>query len=482
MVKYLNEVNETFLMPDYDSFKNSLKRDAEIFLNIPKREAIRVIGHLDADGICASSIMISALIKLNRRYALTILPTITEDALVQLKNESEKYFVFVDLGSGSLDIIGKILDDRKIFILDHHHPQSNVNYTNITQINPHLYDIDGSDEISGAGVVFLFSMELVDNKEMSRIAIVGAIGDVQEHDGFKRLNNEILNIALDNKLLEVQKGLRFFGLQTRPIHKLLQYSSDIIIPDVTGTESGAIKFLLSLEIDPRTKKGWKKLSDLNEEEKKRLIAAIVMRSTDSSPKNIFANNYLLVGETDDGPFRDAKEFATLLNSCGRLNKASIGIGACLNDKKMKELAMQNLNEYRREIVNAMNWYKDNPDRVIRKNNMIIINAEEDVLPTMIGTLGSMISKSSDIDKNTFILSLARNYDNTTKVSLRISGNPESINLKDVITLIIEKINNGTSGGHAFASGAVIDTDFEEKFIDAAMSVINNLMKENTIIN
>lgn len=461
-------------MPDYDSFKDSLKKDAEEFLKIPKKDTIRIIGHLDADGICASSIMINAMTKLNRKYTLTILPTITEETLLQLNEESEKHFVFVDLGSGSLDIVGKTLPDKKILILDHHHPQSDIKYDNITQVNPHLFGIDGSNEISGAGVVFLFTQELTDNSEMSRIAIVGAIGDIQENNGFKKLNSEILEIALKKKLIEVHKGLKFFGLQTRPVYKLLQYSSDIIIPDVTGSESGAISFLQGLGIDPRTKNGWKKLSDLTEPEKNKLVAAIIMKSTDSRPESIFSNNYLLIGEQDDGPFRDAKEFATLLNSCGRLNKASIGIGACLNDKKMKKMAMENLSEYRREIVNAINWYKDNAnsDRIIKKKNMLIINAEEEVMPTMIGTLGSILSKSQDIEKNTFILSLARNDDNTTKISLRITGNPDTINLKDVIQTIIEKAGNGSSGGHAFASGAVIDTDYEEKFIEAATEILS----------
>lgn len=470
-------------MPDYDSFKQSLKKHAEEFINISKKETIKIIGHLDADGICASAIIINAMTKLNRKYTLTILPTITEEALEQLKNESEKYFVFVDLGSGSLDIVGKTLANKEIFILDHHHPQSDTIYPNITHVNPHLHDIDGSSEVSGAGVVFLFTQELADNSEMSRIAIIGAIGDIQENNGFKRLNSEILDIALKKKLIEVHKGLKFFGLQTRPVHKLLQYSSDIIIPDVTGSESGAIKFIQNLGINPQTKKGWKKLSDLNEEEKKKLIAAIIMKSADSRPESIFSNNYLLIGEQDDSPFRDAKEFATLLNSCGRLNKASIGIGACLNDKKMKKMAMDNLSEYRREIVNAINWYKDNAnsDKIIKKKNMVIINAEEEVLPTMIGTLGSILSKSQDIEKNTFILSLARNDDNTTKISLRITGNPDNVNLKDIIQAIVDKAGNGSSGGHSFAAGAVIDTDYEEKFIDAASKVLSDIIIEEKVI-
>ena len=471
--------------PDYEGFHSFLKHSAEKFLLIPKNEPIRVIGHLDADGICSSAIMINALMKLNRRYSLTILPTITQDSLQSLKDENERYFVFVDLGSGSYESVGSVLDNKEIFILDHHMLHSQKTYDNITHINPHMFNIDGSIEISGAGVVFWFCYYLtgMKNNDMSRIAIVGAIGDVQENNGFKKLTNDILDIALKNNLIEVKRGLRFFGVQTKPIHKILQYSSDILIPGVSGSESGSINFIIGLGIDPKIKNGWKKIADLTDEEKKRFVAGIIMkRQEQKNPGDIFCNAYLLVGEQEDSPFRDVKEFSTLLNSCGRLNRASIGIGACLNDKKMKELAMQNLSEYRKEIVNALNWYKDNMDsgKIIKKKNCIIINAEEEILPTMIGTLGSILSKSADIEKNIFILSLARNYDNTTKISLRISGNPENVNLKETINSIIEKTNHGSSGGHSFAAGAVIDTDYEDAFIKAALEVLGDISLEENV--
>jgi RecJ-like exonuclease len=473
--------------PDYDGFHKMLKENAELFLKIPKNKTIRVVGHLDADGICASAIMISALIKLNRRYALTILPTITEELLKEVRDESEEYLVFVDLGSGTIDAVGKMLTNKTIYVLDHHQLQSEIKYENITQVNPHMCGIDGSVEISGAGVVFLFTQYLTGNKniEMSRIAIVGAIGDIQENNGFKKLNAEILHLASENKLIEVKRGLKFFGVQTKPIYKLLQYSSDIIIPGVNGSESGAINFLQNLGINPKTKTGWKKISDLTTEEQQKLIAGIIVKrvtKTNSNEQDIFTNAYLLIGEVDDSPFRDAKEFATLLNSCGRLNKASIGIGACLNDRKMKEMALQNLTDYRKELVMALNWYKDNAntERIIKKKNFIIINAEDDVMPTIIGTLGSILSKSQDIEKNTFILSLARNNDDTTKISLRIVGNPDSINLKDILEQIIQKINHGSSGGHSFAAGAVIDTDKEEIFLTTASEVLEAVIIEETI--
>jgi single-stranded DNA-specific DHH superfamily exonuclease len=149
---------------------------------------------------------------------------------------------------------------------------------------------------------------------------------------------------------------------------------------------------------------------------------------------------------------------------------------------MKEMAIQNLTDYRKELVVAINWYKDNvnSNHIVKNKKFIIINAEDEIMPTIIGTLGSILSKSQDIEKNTFILSLARNNDDTTKISLRIVGNPDNINLKDIIEQIIQKINHGSSGGHSFAAGAVIDTDREEVFLKAAEDVLNNIVLEENI--
>ena len=50
--------------PDYEGFHKLLKESAESFLQIPKNKTIRVVGHLDADGICASAIIINACINM----------------------------------------------------------------------------------------------------------------------------------------------------------------------------------------------------------------------------------------------------------------------------------------------------------------------------------------------------------------------------------------------------------------------------------
>lgn len=465
-------------------FEAALNRAADDFKSIDKTKTMKLISNLDADGITAASIMIKVLERENLAYSLCILHQLKDEDAKMLAEEDCDVYIFCDLGSGQLKSLNKHFVGKKVFILDHHEIQGKPE-DNIIHLNPHGFGFDDFSEVSAAGVCFFFGRAIgKQNEDLAYLAIIGAIGDVQEKNGFKGLNKQILDIAVKTGKIRVEKGLKLFGLQTRSIIKLLEYSSDLPIPGVTGSESGAVQFLKRLNIEPIEKKGrWKTFHDLGDDEKKRLIAGIVMKRQTGNVKNpddIFTNVYLLEDEKP-GHFRDAKEFSTLLNSCGRMNNASLGIGACLGDKKQRSKAIASLMDYKKEIVSSMNWYKEHAgreksDRIIKGSNYLIINAKENVLSTMIGTIASMISKNNEIAENMFVLSMARNPDGTTKVSLRVSGNPGGVDLKSIVSELVEKVG-GEAGGHQLAAGALIDTGQEDKFIEEAKALFESIKFE-----
>ena len=434
---------------------------------------IRIVSHLDADGICACSIMIKTLKRMNKNYSVSIIHQLSEDFLKELSEESYSTYVFTDLGSGQFSLIKKYLKGKKIFILDHHQPSDGKD-DNIIHVNPMLYGMDGSKDISGSGVVFLFSRALdKKNDDLAHLAVIGAIGDVQEDKGFSGINKQILEIAIKNKKIKLEKSLRLFGITTRPLHKVLEYSSDPYIPGISGSESNVIQFLHKLDIEPKQGNKWKTFNDLTEDEKKRLVSAIILeRVNEENPEDVFGDLYLLTEEDKASPTCEAREFSTLLNSCGRMDKASLGIGVCLNDKKLKEKAIRNLDDYKKEIVKALRWFGENRKSkdVIEKNNFIIINAKGNVLGTIIGTLASILSKS-DL-KNKYILSMARLDAKSTKISLRYTGDKD-IDLKEIISKITEKVD-GEAGGHKNAAGALIDKEKEESFIKEAENILKEL--------
>lgn len=462
----------------YEDFDRHIRQVVEKFKLWDSSKQICAVSNLDADGICSSSIVIKALQRANLPHQIKIIHQLKEDVLQELAKEPNEYFIFSDLGSGQLSNVNKYLGDRKILVLDHHQLQGEPG-PNMLHINPLPFDVDGSGEICASGVAFLFARALDEkNEDMAHIAIVGAIGDVQESDGFKGVNNLILDIAKKHNLISVERGLKLFGLQTRGIHKLLEYSSDLKIPGVTGSESGAIQLLQSLQIDPKSGYAWKTFYDLSADEKQRLIAGIILkRGSHSHPEDIFTNVYTLPNEEKGTPLRDAKEFSTLLNACGRLNKASLGIGACLGDPKLKTKAIQEMAEYRKELVKALNWFRDNKSstHVFKNDKFMIINAKNNILATMIGTTASILSRGGDFPENYLILSMAQTPDKMTKVSLRVVGDGDSVDCKDLVCKMVE-LAGGEAGGHKHAAGAVIPLEKEQLFIETAKEVLSNGVK------
>ncbi len=457
---------------DFEGFLAALQRAAGEFRKSCAEGKVRLVSNLDADGITAVSIMVRALERQGTEYSLLILHQLLEDDVRALSEEDCPVVVFCDLGSGQLKHINACLSDRKVFVLDHHEVQGKPG-KDVVQLNPHDYGFEGSTEISAAGVCFFFARELDrKNEDLAHLAIIGAIGDVQEKDGFKALNKKILEIAVEKRIVRVEKGLKLFGLETRPLEKLLMYSGDIIIPGVTNDSKGARKFLKELRIKSFDRGEPRNFYDLSDDERKLFVDGIIKKRTEFGMERadeVFTNIYFIEGEKR-GPFRDAKEFSTLLNSCGRMDNATFGIGACLGDERQRKEAVRSLRDYRRQIVNNLGWFKKNSfegsSRIIRGHNYLIINARDDILSTMIGTLASMISKNKSFEKDIFVLSMARNDDQTTKISLRISGNPAGVDLKEVIAGIIS-IVGGEAGGHQHAAGAIIETNKEEEFIACA---------------
>ncbi len=445
---------------------------------------VRIIGHLDADGIAASSILIQALRREGLKFAVSIVRQIDEELLDELKREDYEVIFFVDLGSGYLNLINKL--KKKIFVLDHHQIEKVDNLNkDIIQLNPYLFGIDGTKDISGSGVVYLFCKELNEkNKDLAYLAVIGAIGDMQENNGFRGINNSILDDAVESKKIEVKRGLRMFGLQTRPLYKILQYSTDPFIPNVTGSEEGAKLFLKEIGIDIKAGGKYRKLIHLDDEEMKKLVTSIILKrlGSEKEPEDVLGNIYLLTEEKEEGSTKDAREFATLLNSCGRMGKASLGIGSCLSNDKLRKEAYSLLLEYKKELIEALNWFYKSKKKgdILEKEGFVIINAGDEIRDTLIGTVTSIVSKSNLYRKGTILIGMAYTLGNEIKVSVRCVDSCY-LDLSLLVRKIVSRVG-GLAGGHVSAAGAIIPQEREEDFIKQAMDILNKEVLNRKIIS
>ncbi|MFB6076495.1 MAG: DHHA1 domain-containing protein [Candidatus Aenigmatarchaeota archaeon] len=435
-----------------------------IIEEIEQSKNIRIVSHYDADGISSASIMFYALNKLGKNVHLSIVNQIKDRVIERLNNEEHDLLMFTDLGSGYLDELND-LKTKKLAIVDHHHIKGEYD-GDFSHANPHLIGIDG-DEISGSGLSYLLARSLDENnKNLAYIAVIGAIGDIQEEKWvMKGLNKYILDEAIDSGMIKKKKGIRLFGRVNRPVYKALQYSTDPYIPGISGNQSACIQFLSDLDIDVKNAAGkWKSLKDLEESEKKKLASAIIkerVRSGHEDAEKIFGDIYTF--EKFPEEFSDVREFSTSLNACGRMGQPSIGVLACLGNQEIQEKMRGVQRGYRSLLGKYIKWVKSDSGNVRSEDNAYYVVAKDNIHENFVGTVISIVQNSFFEDKP--IVGFAYTEDGEVKISGRVPDRYEKdLNLKEIFEKATDKVG-GRSGGHKKAAGAFIPKDKIEDFIN-----------------
>ncbi|RKX37186.1 MAG: hypothetical protein DRP20_05025 [Thermotogae bacterium] len=443
-------------------------------------ERITVVSHLDADGISAAAVVLSSLTRLGKKIHISIARQVKPEIIEALKKEDTDLFLFTDLGAGYLDMLDDLNKStgKKIIVADHHLPSPPGEYPNIIHINPHLIGKE-ENEISGAGVAYLLAKKLDPrNIDLSYLAIVGAIGDMQD-EGWKMkgLNTEIANEAIEFGVLKKENGIRLFGRMNRPVHKALEYSTDPYIPGITGNESAAIQFLSTIGIELKRDGKWKTLNDLSEDEMKKLASAIIcerIREKESDPEEIFGENYTI---RFNGSDFDAREMATSLNACGRMSQHSLGILSALGIKSALERLDGVLSGYRKIITKYIKWVKENEEKIRKTKNAYYVIAGDQIHENFIGTIMSICEKSSILNDGRVVFGFANTESGEVKISARAPKElvDRGLSLKDLFEEITKKYGS-YGGGHHAAAGAFIPMGKEKEFIDTCENYLEDKLK------
>lgn len=412
------------------------------------REPISLIGHLDTDGLCATAILSTVLERLQKEHTITILPQLSE---IFLKNLTGESFIFVDGGSGHLESIEKI--KRPVMIIDHHRIDGDIKEGFV--LNPVLDGHDGGREACSASVAYLLAKELECAQGLAHLAIIGIIGDAQEKGGMVGFNAQVLEDALAENLIATIRTPRFFGVFSKPIAKLLASSHDLNLVGITGNFGGAKDFLKSLGIRDRDAQGTlRTYCDLSSQEQELLISSIAKKGS----RDII-EQYRVCGI--DGVLCDARIYATFLNACGRLDEVDVGIAAAKGVQEAIDEAPHILRTYRQKLRELVKWYRCEGDGLVtRTKNLVIIRGQGIVPPELAGTLCSIITRGSMVERGVVVLALARYRSGITKISARGSQH-----VYGAIQAASEAVE-GEYGGHAAAAGALIPTAREDDFIKA----------------
>jgi len=324
-----------------------------------------------------------------------------------------------------------------------------------------------------------------ENRDLSELAIIGAIGDSQTgsigpHWGLMGLNREILKDAEITKKIKVMKGLRLWGRYTRPIHKALQFSVDPFIPEVSGSETGAIHFLQEAGIETKRPDGsWRTLSELSHDETRKLSSGIIkerIMSGSDNPDWIFGDVYELIDKDED--FRDANEFATMLNGCGKMDQSYAGIAICLNNIGYYPDVRKILESYRREIGRGVDWIRKNRDIIRATEHADYILAGSRISEHIISNVVSIINKSCLLpdDCHKPVFAFADTDDGRIKVSARMDDSlaEKGLNLKEILETVT-RTTGGEGGGHIAAGGATIPKEGLERFIEMSGTMIREAL-------
>lgn len=444
---------------------------------------LRITSHLDADGLSAAGIVGKALAREGANFQIRIIRQLEKEFILELKEERCNHLIFTDMGAGQLSLLKEHLNDKEIIILDHH-KSVDPDFENLTHLNPHHFGIDGTDHVSGAGVAY-FCMKALNPKniDLAPIAIVGAIGDRQtkgESNSLIGLNQDIVKDGVDSGLLSELKDLKIFGRETRPIHLALKYNTEPFFPGISGNEDGCLRFLISIKIPLKKGTEFRTISELSNDEKRTLVSELIKNGISNGiskeeAQNIIGITYILLKEKKGTFLRDVNEFSSLLNSCGRQDKSSLGVAICMGDREIAlSEAEDNLSLYRRKIAENLSWFEEKKP-INERDSIYSFHGGEFIDEKMIGTIASIAASSSLIDGSKPLVGVAFSDRDMSKISAR--GNPKLIkrglDLGIAIREALEELKiESEGGGHNIAAGARIPTKLEEEFLN----VLNEKVK------
>ena len=456
----------------------------KIFDCIKSNKSIFVLTHIDCDGISSGSIIAKALIRAGANCTVRATKELNKYVISYLKKNSRDLHIITDLGGG----FAKDLDDflaENWLVLDHHEI-SEDEHENERVINAWKYGIDGGVEICAGGMAYLAANSLDDeNTDLSPIAIVSALGDRQdqgEKKSFTGKNFEIVKTAKDKGLLEIDLDLLLVGRETRPLIDALAFTSRPFIEGLTWNRDACFSLINSVGIKIKDGQRWRVPAELAEDEKRVLIEGITQVTAGKDATSIMEE---LVGYTYSFPredksfLRDGRDFATLLNSCGRIGKAGVGIAICMGDRnKMLQEGENILSEYRKMIRNCMNVLANERWRISDNKNCVMVNGEGIIPETMSGTISSLIAGSPKNSGKIVILRTNGDDEGTIKFSSRKSSSFKSdLNLSKLMRQGAEKFD-GVGGGHDAAAGARITKDKLDGFLDYLEANVINVQSSS----
>jgi single-stranded-DNA-specific exonuclease len=454
-------------------FCDDVKAAAE---QIADASGITIISHIDADGISCEAILSQAISRQGINVKSVFVRQLEPLTMPQVPSDNTLK-VFSDLGAGQQNLfLERGFTEKEVLIVDHHVSQPCER--EYTQVNCLPY---GHDRMSAAGVSYLIAKQLDPaNVDLAKLAIVGNVGDMmaREKCGLVGLARDIIvEDGVRHKNVEVRKkDLNCYGTATRPVHLSLAYNDDPFIKGISNNPEGARQFLKKLGIQQQTEsRRWYVWEEISQEEKRIIISALAEQliANGDTVDRLFAETYGFPDEIPRTPLRNAQEYATMLNACGRWSKPQIG-GAILRGDRGPAYreAEHMLKNHRAIIRNLLEYIIDTGVKELE--NLQYLHVGGRYPDTIVGIGAGMALSKLNAKKPILILCEVPEDTNLTKVSMRTTERvvEQGVDLQQALNCASAEYGGG-GGGHKIAAGAYIPKTAEEEFV----SRVNRILGE-----
>ncbi|MBR9707623.1 MAG: DHH family phosphoesterase, partial [Candidatus Diapherotrites archaeon] len=438
-----------------------------------------IVGHVDTDGITSAAILSKALQREGKKVKTTALKQLyTED--IQKLDKLGQHVILTDFGSAKIKALKEGITGT-FYVIDHHQPAEESYEWNI---NPLDYGVDGSKDICSAGIAYLIAKNLNEkNKDLSGLAIVGALGDMQDYNTKELVGinqNIILPDALESGQISTRKDLKLYGRISRPLLKMLLLASDPIIPGITSNVSNCLQALREANVQTKNGDTYRTYDDLSEDERKRLISVLLMKLIQANEPpwvldKLVGTIYTLENEDPKSPLRDAREFSTVLNSCGRHGEVETGVQIAMGDRTgYYEKGLLLLKNHQRTIAQGIEAVIESG--IHEEDNFYWFDARGIIPGTVVGIVAGMLYGGGSIGSDKSVIALSLDSDENVKISGRTTQKliHKGINIGKAMTAACKQLGGiAEGGGHKPAGGCRLAPGQETEFL----RVINTVFGE-----
>ena len=443
-------------------------------------DRVLLVSHIDADGLTSAGIASTAFARAGIDHEVVFEKQLDAESIAGIAAREHEVVCFTDFGSGQLDVIAEheAAGDFVPVIADHHQP---ADAETEFHLNPLLEGINGASELSGAGASYVLARALEgsgdDNRDLAGLAVVGAVGDMQDSGGGLVGANEAIvadGVAVD--VLESRTDLDLYGRQTRPLPKLLEYASDVQIPGISNDEAGAVRFLSDLDLELKTDGDWRRWVDLDAEERRTLVSALMQRAVASGVpadriEALVGTSYTLVDEEPGTELRDVSEFSTLLNATARYERADVGLAVCLGERDVALAEARSLlRNHRRNLSEGLQWVKN--EGVTHETHLQWFDAGSRIRETIVGIVAGMAIGSPAVDRSNPVIAFAE--ENATELKVSARGSHRLVRQGLDLSVVMGEASRavgGDGGGHDVAAGATIPRAERDAFLAAADELV-----------